>query len=153
MALWIKRWPGPSWSPINAYINSCPFMIVHEVLHKLSCFALIYDNSCTRTVHFYPFVSVFFTNFFISVFVLSLAGFRLFSPDTVPTLPAVLPGLHASDLSGWPTSWYACGGKRHCGGFWECQPRHVCNHRQVRVIIHGCRTQKIVNENNFHSKY
>lgn len=61
--------------------------------------------------------------------------FRIFSPNVVPTLSAVLPRLHASDLSGRPTSWFTRGGKRHNGGFWKCQPWPMCNHRQVRVVI------------------
>ena len=73
-------------------------------------------------------------NFFFA----SFAGFRLFPPDSVPTISAFLPGLHASNPGRRPTGWFACGGGRHYGGFWERQLWHVCNHWQVRVIIPAC---------------
>lgn len=60
-----------------------------------------------------------------------LSGFRVFSPDIVPAVPALLPGLHASNPGGWPTGWFACSGKRHSGSFWECQPGYVRHHRSV----------------------
>lgn len=142
----------------------CAFLIVHEVGRYLK-------NSffCMNTWWFmypYPFVSVpshisfsiqfihlQLTTLFNSkimynkvLFFACFAGFRIFSPDTVPALSTFLPGLHASDLGGRSTSWFACGGKRHYGGFWECQPRHVCHHRQVGVIIPACMNSLSIND-------
>lgn len=48
--------------------------------------------------------------------ILEIPFLRLFSPDTVSTLPAILPGLHASNLSGRPTSRSTRSGKGHSGG-------------------------------------
>lgn len=60
---------------------------------------------------------------------------RLLSADPVPALAALLPGLHAGHPGGRPASWFACCGERHRGSVWECQPWHVRNYRQVRVIV------------------
>lgn len=60
---------------------------------------------------------------------------RLLSADPVPALAALLPGLHAGHPGGRPASWFACSGERHRGSVWECQPWHVRNYRQVRVIV------------------
>lgn len=38
--------------------------------------------------------------YFVLLFFVSCVGFRVFSTDPVPTLPAFLPGLHASNPGG-----------------------------------------------------
>lgn len=80
-------------------------------------------------------IAIFLCNNVLLSFLLfvSCMGSRLFSANTVSTNPAFVSRLHASSLSWWPTCWSTCCGERHCGSFWECQPGHVCNHRQVRV--------------------
>lgn len=80
-------------------------------------------------------IAIFLCNNVLLSFLLfvSCMGSRLFSANTVSTNPAFVSRLHASSLSWWPTCWSTCCGERHYGSFWECQPGHVCNHRQVRV--------------------
>lgn len=58
---------------------------------------------------------------------------RLFPPDAVSTLSAILPGLHAGNLSGQPAGRSTRGGKGHDGGIWKRQPWPVCHRRQVRL--------------------
>ncbi len=128
---WIKR------------IHLSLFLVVF--LHSFTSFMSLFKHKllCMLLFHFFlKFCSVYslvvkeyVIKFYFVLLFVSFAGFRVFSPDAVPTFPAFLPGLHASNLGGRPTRWFACGGKRHYGSFWECQSRHVCNHRQVRVII------------------
>lgn len=97
-----------------------------------------------QVLHFLmqPFKNIISKSAHFLLLCLSFCVLRLLPADPVPTLSALLPGLHASHLGGWPTSWFACGGERHHGGFRECQPRHVCNYRQVRVINPGMRALK-----------
>lgn len=115
------------WARINVCLQALKWFVAclkvqFYVLHFLM---LPFKNIISKSAHFL----LLFPSFGV---------LRLLPADPVPTLSALLPGLHASHLGGWPTSWFACGGERHHGGFRECQPRHVRNYRQVRVIIPAC---------------
>ena len=72
---------------------------------------------------------IFFQHTFFLCCILS----RLLPTDALPPHAAILPGLHASHSIGRSTCRSARGGEGRGRGLRECEPGHVCHHRQVRV--------------------